>query len=56
MLAALQVQHLTRVELGLHRSMTDSSALSVALARLSNLQQLQLGNMSDASLGAALTA
>jgi hypothetical protein len=35
--------------------MTDSFALSMALARLSNLQQLHLGRMSDASLGAALT-
>jgi hypothetical protein len=45
------------------RAITDSSALSLALARLSNLQQLQLGglyyrcdSMSDTSLGPALTA
>jgi hypothetical protein len=56
MLAVLQVQHLTRVELSLPRdAVIDSFALSVALARLSNLQQLRLGNMSDASLEAALT-
>jgi hypothetical protein len=55
MLAVQQVQHLTRVELGFNRAMTDSSALSMALARFSNLQQLQLGGISDTSLGAALT-
>jgi hypothetical protein len=55
MLAELQVQHLTRVELNLLNAVTDSSTLSLALARLSNLQQLRLDGMSDASLGAALT-
>jgi hypothetical protein len=55
MLAALQVQHLTSVGLGLQEAMTDSSALSMALARPSNLQQLRLGGMVDASLGTALT-
>jgi hypothetical protein len=54
MLAALQVQHLTHVELGILAAKTDSSALSMALARFSNLQQLQLGYI-NASLGAALT-
>jgi hypothetical protein len=57
MLAVLQVQHLTRVELGFPSdSKTDSTALSMVLARLSNLQQLHLGDMYDASLRAALTA
>jgi hypothetical protein len=55
-LAVLQVQQLTRVELDLaHFGMTDNAALSMALARLSNLQQLHLGpragNIVDASLG-----
>jgi hypothetical protein len=56
MLAALQVQHLTCVELGFdHDAMTDSSALSMALALLSNLQQLHTGNINDATLSTALT-
>jgi hypothetical protein len=56
MLAVLQVQHLTRVELSFPiDAITDSSALSMALARLSNLQQLRVVGMSDASLGAAMT-
>jgi hypothetical protein len=54
-LAGLQVQHLTCVQLTFIRAMTDSSALSMALAQLSNLQQLRIGNMDDASLGTALT-
>jgi hypothetical protein len=58
MLAVLQVQHLTHVEMNFprfHGAVTDSSALSMALGRLSNLQQLRLGDVSDASLWAALT-
>jgi hypothetical protein len=47
MLAALQVQHLTRVDLGFEGAATDSCAPSLALARLSNLQQLRLGNLHD---------
>jgi hypothetical protein len=54
-LAALQVQRLTRVDLRLWFVEADSSALSMVLARLSNLQQLHLVSMYDASLGAALT-
>jgi hypothetical protein len=53
-LAALQVQHLTAVDLGFHGAMKDSSTLSLALAQLSNLHQLRLGGTFDASLGAAL--
>jgi Leucine-rich repeat (LRR) protein len=59
MLAALQVQHLTRVDFSTSRDarypVTDSWALSKALARLSNLQQLHLGHNTDTSLGEALT-
>jgi hypothetical protein len=56
MLSALQVQHLTHVKLSSSdKAVIDSSALSMALARLSNLKQLHTGDMSDASLGAALT-
>jgi hypothetical protein len=55
MLAALQVQHLTCVELDFRKANTDSSKLSSALVRLSNLQQLRLGDMLDTSLGTALT-
>jgi hypothetical protein len=55
MLAALQVQHLTSVELVFYNATTDSSALSSALARLSSLQQLRLDGMVDPSLGTSLT-
>jgi hypothetical protein len=59
MLAALQVQHLTCVELSsahdARHPVTDSGALSGALVRLSNLQQLHLGHNADTGLGAALT-
>jgi hypothetical protein len=55
LLAALQVQHLTRVELHLWFIEPDGSALAMALAQLSNLQQPRLRSLRDASLGAALT-
>jgi hypothetical protein len=42
------VQQLTRVKLNFSNAVTDSSALSMALARLSNLRQLQLHAMLDA--------
>jgi hypothetical protein len=45
MLAVLHGQHLTSVRLCCYRAMSDSSALSLALARLSNLQQLRLGDL-----------
>jgi hypothetical protein len=55
-LAGLQVQQLTCVELNFSDdAATDSYELSMALARLSNLQQLHLCDMIDGSLGAALT-
>uniref|UniRef100_A0A383VLI8 Uncharacterized protein n=1 Tax=Tetradesmus obliquus TaxID=3088 RepID=A0A383VLI8_TETOB len=58
MLAVLDPQHLTDVSLSLGRTfafITDSSALSAALLRLSSLQRLVLIDVADGRLGSALT-
>jgi hypothetical protein len=56
LLALLPPQGLTHLDLELEAAITDSSAMSAALVQLSNLQQLRIGSMRDASLGSALTA
>jgi hypothetical protein len=57
MLAVLHLDSLTHIELGLDQATTDSCTLTAVFAKLSSLQQLRLGSISDGQVGrAALSA
>jgi hypothetical protein len=55
-LAVLHPHSLTQVHLNLGGAINDSSTLTAAFKRLSNLQQLHLQDMDNASISSALTA